>query len=236
MKPKLTSIIMTDKIRNKTEAHMTMMAIDMIGKFTNTDEYELIVVDPEPTEAIRDDFKVLPRFKHLKPSPDPDYASCMNLGAKEATGDYLVFIQNDVFVMEGWLPGLRQYLESGKFDVVFPDQIPRSRKYVLETYALDPFDPRILGGEYVGARDAGLIMMTREIFDKVGGWGEGMSLLAERDMYERLQTVPMRQAQTTKVYIAHIMGATNWEQHSNDYQSYNKRMTKDANKLNHENN
>jgi hypothetical protein len=42
----LTSIILTCKIRNKTECHMTMASIDCVGKYTNPDEYELIVVDP----------------------------------------------------------------------------------------------------------------------------------------------------------------------------------------------
>src|SRR3990167_10847442 len=131
MKPKLTSVIMTCRIRNKTEAHMTMTAIDMITKFTNPDEYELIVVDPEPFENIRDDYKTLKIDKHLHPSPDPDYASCMNLGAKEAKGKYLIFLQNDVFVPDNWLPNLRQYIESGKFDVVFATQFPKTREYVL---------------------------------------------------------------------------------------------------------
>lgn len=229
---KLTSIIMTTKIRTKTECHMTMSAIDCIGKYTNPDEYELIVVDPEPSEPIRDDYHILPKFIHLKPSPDPDYASCMNLGAKEAKGDYLVFIQNDVFVDEGWLPGLRQYLESGMFDYVFPDQIPRSREFVLESYKLDPFSPAIIGGPFVGARDAGLIMMTKEIYDKTGGWGEGMSILAEKDMYIKLAAAGGKEAQTTKVFITHIMGAANWYQSATDPEGYDKRMKKDADKLN----
>jgi hypothetical protein len=127
---------------------------------------------------------------------------------------------------------LRQYLESGSFDFVFPDQVPRSREFVLETYKEDPFSARILGGDLVGARDAGCIMMTREIFDKVGGWGDGLSILAERDLYERLGTIGARQAQTTKVYIAHIMGATNWLQHEKDRKDYDKRMDKDAKRLN----
>jgi GT2 family glycosyltransferase len=228
MKPALTSIILTCKIRSLVQAQMTMTCIDMINKFTNTDEYELIVVDPEPTHNIRDDYKTFPKFTHLKPSPDPDYASCMNLGAKEAKGKYLVFIQNDVFVQEGWLPGLRQYLESGWIDVVFPNQFPKNREYVLERKDLSPFDPKCMNE----ARDAGLVMMTRKIFNSTGGWGEGMSLLAEADMYRRLERAGCRQVGTSKVYIAHIMGATNWTQHIIDRPGYDKRMDKDAKKLN----
>jgi GT2 family glycosyltransferase len=213
---------------------MTMTAVDMISKFTNEDEYELIIVNPEPSEAIRDDYHVLHPYLELQPSPDPDYGSCMNLGAKEAKGDYLVFIQNDVFVQEGWLPGLRQYFEADLCDYCFPDQIPRPRQYVLETYKLDPFDEKILAGPYTGARDAGLIMMTKEIFNATGGWGEGFSILAERDMYEKLQNLGARQVQTTKVYIAHIMGATNWIQYHEDRENYDKRAKDDADILNKE--
>jgi GT2 family glycosyltransferase len=228
MKPKLTSIIMTCKIRNKTECHMTMTAIDCISKYTNPEDYELIVVDPEPSEPIRNDHGVLPNFLHLKPSPDPDYASCMNLGASHAVGDYLVFIQNDVFVHEGWLQGLRKYLESGIWSVVYPDQAPRTRDYILDSYKRDWFDAETLKG----SRDAGLIMITKEAFDKVGGWSEGFSILAERDMYERLGAAGIMWTDTNKVQITHIMGASNWKQHMDDRDGYDKRMERDAKKLN----
>lgn len=224
----LTSIILTCKIRNKAECHMTMTCIDCIGKYTDIDDYELIVVDPEPSEPIRDDYHVLPKYKHLMPSPDPDYADCMNLGAKEAKGEYLVFMQNDVFVNERWLPCIRQYLESGEFDVVFPDQVPRTRKYVLDSYKRDPFHPDSLKG----GRDAGLMMITRAAFDKVGGWGNGFSLLAEREMYERIGKYNIRWTDTNKVFITHIMGGTNWKQLHDDPDGYNMRMQKDAERLN----
>jgi len=205
-----------------------MTCIDCIGKYTNPDEYELIVVNPEPSEAIRDDYHILKIDKHINPSPDPDYASCMNIGAKQAEGKYLVFLQNDVFVQERWLPGLRQYIESGDWDLVFPDQMPRSRQYILDSYTRGPFEKESLDG----ARDAGLVMMTREAFDKVGGWGEGLSILAERDFYERMGRVGIRWTGTIKVYITHIMGATNWFQCHEDYQAYNARAKKDADRLN----
>jgi len=225
--PKLTSIILSCKIRNKTEAHMTMLAIDCIGKYTDL-EYELIVIDPEPSEPIRDDYGVLPKFIHLEPKPDPGYTAGMNLGAKEAKGDYLVFIQNDVFVNEGWLPGLRQYLESGRWDMVFPDQVPRSRDFVLDSRKRDPFDPESLKG----SRDEGLLMITREMFDKMGDFNEELSILQARDFYERFNNAGGRWTDTNKVLINHIMGASNWRQMADDPEEYDRRMGKDAKILN----
>ncbi len=207
---------------------MSMQAIANVTKFTDTDEYEMIVVDPTAKYPIRDDYHVLKIDKHLKPRRDPGYTGAMNLGAKEAKGDYIVFIQNDVFVHEGWLPGLRQYLETGKYDVVWPDQVPRDRAYVKASYDRDPFEPESL----IAGRDAGLIMMTRDIFDKSGGWNKELGLLAEKEFYVRLSNAGARWTDTNKVIITHIMAATNLALRENDPETYDKRMRKDADKLN----
>ena len=207
---------------------MTMTSIDCITKYTSPDEYELIVVDPEPSEPIRDDYKTLKIDKHLQPNPDPGYTACMNLGAKEAKGDYLVFIQNDVFVHEGWLPGLRQYLESGNWDMVFPDQVPRTREFVLESYKRDPFEPESLKG----SRDEGLLIITREMFEKMGGYNEELSLLQARDFYDRFSSAGGRWTDTNKVLITHIMGATNWRLQHDNPEEYDRKMGKDARILN----
>ncbi len=205
-----------------------MQAIANVTKFTDTDEYEMIVVDPKPKYPIRDDYKVLKIDEHLRIDKDPGYTGGMNLGASVAKGDYLVFIQNDVFVHEGWLPGLRQYLESGKYNVVWPDQVPRDRAYVKATYDRGPFEPESL----VAGRDAGLIMMTKDIFDKSGGWDPELGLLAEKDFYQRLSNAGAHWTDTNKVIITHIMAATNLDLLDNDPETYDKRMRKDAAKLN----
>ncbi len=224
---KLTSIILTCKIRYKTEAHMTMACIANITRYTNPDEYELILVDPEPTEAIRDDYKNFKIDKHLQPSPDPGYTAGMNLGAKEAKGDYLVFIQNDVFVHEGWLKNSRSYLENALTDCIIPDQAPRDRRFVIDSYDMDHIEAM----KY-GSRDEGLWMMTKKAFDKFGGFDEDLSILHARDFYERFGKAGLRIADTCKVMITHIMGASNWNQHHFDRAGYDKRMNHDAERLN----
>ena len=143
------SIIVSCLNNSKTHCHMSMLCLDHIVKFTDP-PYELIIVDPSPKESIRDDYKTLglPQFKidppeygiktqenvtWMKLKDDPGYTAGMNIAAKRAEGDVLVFIQNDVFVREGWLNGLLYYVNKG-FDVVYPDQAPRDRQYVLDSY------------------------------------------------------------------------------------------------------
>src|SRR5574337_1362293 len=106
-----TSIIMTSYIPQKFIAEITMATIANITRYTNPDKYELILVDCSPKYEVRDDYQVLKIDKHLKIDPDPGYYEAMNIGAKEAQGDYLCFIENDIFVWEGWLEGLEYYLD-----------------------------------------------------------------------------------------------------------------------------
>lgn len=206
---------------------MSMLCLDHIRKFTDP-PYQLIVIDPIPKEPIRDDYKTLgldaPDTLHEVFEYDPGYTGGMNFGASRATGDILVFIQNDVFVREGWLPDLLYYINQG-FDAVFPDQVPRDREYVKSSYKRGFDDPETKKG----GRDAGLIMITKKKFEKMGRWNEDLGILAEADFYKRLGT---NWTDTNKVFITHIMAATNRSLLDEDPKEYDKRMKHDADLLN----
>ena len=225
--PKLTSIICSSFNNTRQNTHITMLCLQNIVQYTNPDEYELILVDPAPQYPVRDDYKVLKIDKWVKPKKDPGYPAGMNMGAKMAKGDYLCFIQNDVFVNEGWLEGLRFYLENG-YDTVWPDQVPRSREYILETYKRDPLDPESLKG----GRDEGLFMMTKEAFKKTGGFPEDLSILVARGFYDRMNKAGVNWTDTNKVHISHITASTNLSTMDTNPKLYNKRMERDAKKLN----
>lgn len=212
---------------------MSMLCLDHIRKFTDP-PYQLIVVDPIPKEPIRDDYGTLkldnpPDSIHLKLDKDPGYTAGMNLGAKQTTGDVLVFIQNDVFVHEGWLPGLLQYIEQYNYvECVFPDQVPRDRQYVLDSYKRDPFDPESMEG----GRDAGLLMITKAAFERTGGWNEKLGLLCDRDFYDRMNAAGVSWTDTNKTLITHVMAGTNRALLDENPEEYNKRMKHDADILN----
>jgi GT2 family glycosyltransferase len=221
---KKTSVIMNCYNQTRWQTHMSMQALANITKFTDPEDYEMIVIDNVPKRQIRDDYHVLKIDKHEINKKDRGYTGSYNQGAKLAAGDYFVFIQNDVFVPEGWLPGLRQYLEHG-FDMVFPDQVPRSREYVKASYTRSPFHPEAMKG----GRDAGLLMIKRQAFEKMGGWDESLGLLAEKDFYQRFVG---EWTETNKVIITHIMAATNLVLYEEDPAEYDRRMHNDAQKLN----
>lgn len=226
------SIIVSCFNNSKTTCHMSLLCLDHIRKFTDP-PYQLIVIDPIPKEPIRDDYGTLkldnpPESIYLKLDKDPGYTAGMNLGASQATGDILVFIQNDVFVHEGWLPGLSQYIEQDFVEAVFPDQVPRDRQYVLDSYKRDTFDPEAMKG----GRDAGLLMITKKAFERTGGWNEKLGLLCDKDFYDRMRKAGVAWTDTNKVFISHIMAATNRQLDDDNPKEYDKRMKKDAKILN----
>lgn len=212
---------MTSYNQTRPLSHMTMASIANVTRYTDPEDYELILMSEDEKEPVRDDYKVLKIDKYIK-TQGVEYAASMNMGAKEAKGDYLVFLQNDVFVWEGWLPNLRYYLETG-FECVWPDQMPRSREFVKQAQLM-AYDVAMK----FGSRDAGLMMITREAFDKVGGWNDQLSILAEKDFYQRLGDHGIKMTDTCKVMISHIMGGST----NQNTERFHQRMDKDAKKLN----
>jgi GT2 family glycosyltransferase len=224
--PKLTSVIVTAYPQTIYQAQMTMASIASVTKYTELSEYELILMSDSEKFPIRDDYQTL-KIDRYEKTYGWGYTKSMNEGAKLVTGEYLVFLQNDVFVREGWLPDLRWYLENNKGECVIPDQMPRTREFVKKSYRMSYEEAMKFG-----SRDAGLLMITTEAFKRVGGWDERLSLLAEKDFYRRMAEVGIRQVDTCKTMITHIMAATNFYRYHTNYQEYDDMMKKDAEILN----
>lgn len=208
--------------QNKAQAHMTMAALQAIRQFTDQ-PYEIILIDNEPKFAVRDDYGVLNLEKHIIHEKDPGCYASYNIGASMANGYYLAFIQNDVFVVEGWLDNMKYYIDNKHAEVVFPDQIPRSREYIIESKKLKMDDPEAMRG----SRDAGLLLTTRKTFDKIGGWDERIkaAIIGEKLLYEKMRDLGIGNLSTRKAMIIHIMAGTNL---SKPQEVYNKQIKEES--------
>ena len=202
---KETSIILKSFNPNLFHSQMTMACLGAIRQFTDRKDYELIVIDNAPKSPIRDEYKVLrlDEEKYVRNEEDRGVGASYNQGAALAEGKYLVFIQSDLFVTEGWLPNLIWYLKNG-WDVAYPHQIPHTREDIKFLYKC-PFDKVPWG-----YRDAGVLAITREGFDKTGGWHEKLKILQETDFYHKIDKAGLRWTCQTKSIINHICAGTNF--------------------------
>lgn len=214
----MISIILNSYSPKKYQRHMDIACVADIRRFTDA-EVEIIIIDNDQTHRFRDDYKVLAPYTLVENKTNVNVYASYNQGASLATGDKLMFIQNDVFVHERSIDKLAVYLD--KWDVAFPQQIELSREQVKHLY-----DTPDGAATDFGWRDAGLLAITREAFDKSGGWDERYhNLLGEAAYYRRMEETGLSWTDHTNAIVTHIKAGNNL---SKDEGLYNKEMEHDS--------
>lgn len=214
----MISIILNSYSPKKWQRHMDMACVADIRRFTDA-EVEIIIIDNDQTHRFRDDYHVLWPYSFYENPDNKNVYASYNQGAALAKGDKLMFIQNDVYVHERTIDKLAVYLD--KWDVCFPQQIELSREQVKQIYSTADGEP--VG---FGWRDAGLLAITRQAFDRSGGWDERFSnLLGEAAYYTKIDNAGLTWTDQTNAIVTHIKAANNL---SKDDELYNQQMEHDA--------
>ena len=220
-----TSCIVIGYHQTPYSVHLTMACLANIRKYTAGD-YELILIEDIPKFKVRDDYGALALDKHIILDEYTNYTKKMNLAAAEASGEYIVFIQNDCFVWEGWLPVVEYYFDKGMSRCLIPDQLPRTRGYMLDSYAMTMEEG--LNHPLAHAEDC-MVAITKEAFKKIGGWNEYLRALVMRDFYERCLRAKVNVDKTNKIQVTHITLGTHYQ----DMDEFDKKLHHDSQILNH---
>mgnify|MGYP001558132177 CR=1 FL=1 len=201
-----TSIIMAACDENFFMRQITSTSLGNISKYTDREDYEMILVDNNNQgrgqSTLNDRNNIILIDKYIEVEGDIGVSASLNLGFKnsDTTTKYLCFIHNDVFVWEGWLTKLRLLLEGG-YDWVRPSQGRITREQVKA--ALEGKNQETLW------EDAGLTLVTRELFEKIGGYDERFkSTYHEAAFRKKMSKVNNQGLSTDQVIITHIGGVT----------------------------
>ena len=146
-------------------------------------EWEVLVVDNNSTDQTRqlvEEFnrRYTERFRYLF-EPKPGKSHALNAGIREARGDVLAFMDDDVVVEPAWLQKLTAPLESSNWAGVggriVPDQdfqpprwIPLHERYALAPLAM--FDLGQQPGELSEAPFGTNMAFRKTVFAKLGGF------------------------------------------------------------------
>lgn len=190
----LVSII----IPNKDEKETLEKCLESIKKNTLYDNYEIIIVENNSTtDEIFDYYRKIsedPRIHLICWKKEFNYSAINNFGVKNARGEYLLFLNNDVTVItEDWmgeLLGVCQRREVGAVGVklIYPDNTIQHAGCVIgiggiagHMFVDMPADrtgylhkASIL--QDMSAVTAACMMMKRSAFDKVGGFTEELAV------------------------------------------------------------
>ena len=188
MAPARASIVVP--LFNKVE--LTRACVASVVEHTAPGTYELVLVDNASTDetpafcaSLPDDVVVIRNQENL------GFARASNQGAEAATGDHLVFLNNDTEPWAGWLPPLLAALDDA--DVVaagslllFPDGTVQHAGVVIvendgeppllamhHPYQVEPSHPLAQRARDVAVVTGASFVVDRQAFFAVGGFDEG---------------------------------------------------------------
>jgi len=203
------------------------------------DEWEIIVVDNESDRELFDEFRSkYPEVSFTANPINSGFAFGTNLGAAEARGEQLIFMNPDVIVDCSDIVALmdekkrlgdvalltpRQVDSKGRTQKLydaFPDLLNHFRTVKGLLRLLNPRkypNPRadiktVIYPDWVGGS---FLLISRNDFDAIGGWSEDYWLYAEdTDLCRRARDLGLRAACTPAVTIVHTHGGSSRQSES----------------------
>ena len=186
----LVSII----IPNKDHTRDLDMCLKSIVRNTY-DNYEVIVVENNSTEPETEEYysnieNVCPKARVIRWPDEFNFSKINNFGVKEAKGEYLLFLNNDIeAINDDWLDRMLGFCQREDVGIVgaqllYPDGIIQHAGVIIgfgeiaghAFVGLHPDECKAFGRAMLtqdySAVTAACMLTKKEIFDKVGGFDE----------------------------------------------------------------
>lgn len=164
--PKATIIVCTHN------GHNTLTAcLESIGRL-RYENFETLVVDDGSKPGIERIVQGFPKMRYLR-QEHAGLSAARNLGAREATGDYLVFTDDDCEVDRDWLTMLMScFLEENCDACGGPNLPPPSKSLTTQCIAIAPGNPtQVMIDDFQAEHLPGCnLAVTKKAWEALGGF------------------------------------------------------------------
>ncbi len=218
--PKISVIILT---YNNLE--FTQACLKSVGNHTRYPNAEIIIVDNASTDGTPDYLrayqKAHPEIKVILNDDNKGFAAGNNIGLRAATGDYLVVLNNDTYVTDGWLYGLvrhiRRYPDIGLIGPV-TNNIGNEAKIELAYHSMAEMQRKARSYTECHVNDLlevenvafFCVALSREVYETVGGLDEdfGLGFFEDDDYCRRVAAAGYRITIANDVFVHHHLSAS----------------------------
>lgn len=153
-----------------------------------TKEYEVIIADggsSDATEKKAQDFaKKMPLL--FLTCPKKSVSAQRNIGAKKATGEYLIFLDADIRLPKDFLTQVKLGLQRKNSGIFLPFMLPddnSQKTKVLITFVNTLIRLSQTYGKPLAP--GGNLIIRKDIFEKVGGFSEDLFISEDHDLVRR---------------------------------------------------
>lgn len=201
--------------------------IALIRKFEHRDDFEILVVDDGSEEFVQGwlkDFCAKSNVRLFLEKTNRGFSHSVNIGLKNATGEYLILVNNDVLWVKAILEQIEKtFLRDSEIGVVgakllYPDKsiqhagvgrVPGTTSFAHFDKFAPAESPIVNRSDYFLAVTGALFAIKRSTYEKVGGFNENYFLAYEDCEYcLRMWKHGFRVFYAHEVEAIHIEGFT----------------------------
>lgn len=171
---------------------------------------QVIVVDNGSTDGTGAWLKQVRGITVIANAENRGCAPAWNQGCRAAGGaDWIVVLNNDVLLPEGWLAKLLGAAERAGLDVVSPAMREREQNYPFSEYAAD-FMAKMAGVIREGAAHGVCFAVSRRAFEKVGEFDEAFRIgqFEDSDFFRRVKLAGLKLGTVGDSFIHHFGSVT----------------------------
>lgn len=178
-------------------------------------DYELIIVEDGSERTCKQEVELMrPNLKHIiyMAIPNAGPSGARNFGSRAATGDYLIFLDSDVTLPEGYLKEVEHGICLDGLDAFGgPDAASKDFTPMQQAINYAMTSPLTTGG-IRGGRASGMeqfkprsfnLGCRRSLFQRLGGFDEGMRFGEDIDFSLRLIASGARVGLIPKAFVYH---------------------------------